>query len=141
MIRPILVGLNNPHSTDPRAALLPRPIGSAGHRLFKMSRLDWSDYNAVFERVNVVDIEYPAISLRDRRVVVFGREAWMYLDLDPIDPMQYTFRWGSRVTFAPHPSGRNHFYNDPRNRERLRVVLREIKKSYRKELRDAQDRA
>lgn len=43
-MRTLLVGLDNPHSTDPTMALFPRPIGATGDRIVKLIRSAVSPY-------------------------------------------------------------------------------------------------
>ena len=56
MTRPLLVGLQNPLSDDPRYALYPEPDGCAGHRLYEMLGAPWgrNDYLRAFDRVNLL---------------------------------------------------------------------------------------
>lgn len=59
-----------------------------------------------------------------RHVLVLGAGPRDVLELE-------WFRWsevlGARVAAIPHPSGCNHWYNDPRNRERVRRFVRRIR--------------
>jgi hypothetical protein len=125
MRRTLILGLDNPHSSDPRAALLPRPKGSTGHRLFVLSGLPWSVYREAFERRNVRDGTTAAF-LSNRTVIVLGREAWRILGLSRVD--FFKSHWSSEInaTFVlvPHPSGLNRFYNRADNRRRIEALLR-----------------
>jgi hypothetical protein len=124
MIRPLLLGLDNPHSADPRHALFPHPPGSAGHRLFKLSGMKWrKDYLDAFDRANVCD--GPRVR-RGRHVVVMGRAAWRRMGLPAAEWFATVGFRGSEWTLLPHPSGRCRIYNDPRARARARRILRSV---------------
>lgn len=130
MRKPLLLGLDNPHSDDPRAALLPRPAGSAGWRLFKLSKMTWSQYRRAFDRANVVDVVDQSDVWRDRTVLVMGREAWRVLQL-PVGKSRLFDRFftpdgRTKFILIPHPSGRNHFYNTSQNRHRVTRLLRRL---------------
>ncbi len=53
-MRPVLLGMNNPISDDPRHALYPHPPNCAGARLQRFSGLDKNTYLSVFDRRNVI---------------------------------------------------------------------------------------
>jgi hypothetical protein len=121
--RPILVGIDNPHSADPRRALMPMPTGSAGWRLWKLSGMPRPEYLRAFQRVNACD--RPVIP-PGSRVVVLGREAWGALGLPfatPLCEVEVPVT-RTRFTLVPHPSGRNLWYNDEDNRQRVGDLLR-----------------
>lgn len=134
MRRPLLLGTDNPHSSDPRAALLPRPRGGAGHRLFVMSRMTWREYRNAFERRNSCDVTLE--DLRDRTVVVLGRETWRrtrpLLGASAprvLDMFDRYFTGSSIFLMVPHPSGRNLWYNESRNRHRVTRLLRRLSRA------------
>lgn len=136
MKKPLLLGIDNPHSTDPRAALLPRPKGSAGHRLFKMASMKWSVYKAAFDRANVSDVissNDVCEELNDRVVVVLGKMTWRRLSMpnysQPFDKVRSDF-YRSTFILVPHPSGKNLFYNEPSNRESVTRLLRRLAREY-----------
>lgn len=136
----ILVGMNNPLSRDPRAALWPDPPGCAGHRLWTMlhARCGCSpgEYARAFERVNlVVGREYDPRRARaaaerlseewaGRRVVVLGSAVRTAFRLPPVLATPVLSRG---VTFRqlPHPSGRCRWYNDPKHRAVAGMLLEE----------------
>lgn len=126
MRRPLLLGLDNPYSTDPRNALLPRPSHSAGGRLFRLASMPWSEYNATFERRNICDVTQE--ELTGRTVVVLGREAWRRLGLSGTEFFDRTRGAQPDTLFIliPHPSGRNLWYNSSKNRYRVRRLLRRL---------------
>lgn len=131
MRRPLLLGTDNPHGSNPRAALLPIPRGGAGGRLLDLSGMGWREYRRRFERRNVCDLMVQ--DLEDRVVVVLGRETLRGLRrLDPGVPAtmgwfdRYFKKTGCYFVLVPHPSGRNRFYNESRNRYRVRRLLRRL---------------
>lgn len=127
--RPLLVGLDNPHSSDPRAALFIRPRGSAGARLHELSGMGEMEYLRSFDRVNARDLPTGNREhwLSGRTVLVLGREAWRVLGLPPgCRFFDRVLSWDGEGKFVlvPHPSGRNHFYNSSANRRRVTRLLR-----------------
>jgi len=148
----VLVGMNNPVSSDPAHALYPHPPGCTGHRLFSMlcavrPATTRRDYLAL-RRVNVLgqkrwsagEARAAAYALRNSllteahsepegslTVVVFGQDAWRALLLPEHVPLVLPYREG-RVVWrrVPHPSGRNHWYNEPGNRVVVGLLLAEL---------------
>lgn len=132
MRRPLLLGIDNPHSANPRAALLPRPPGSAGGRLLAMSGMPWSEYRLAFDRVNACDVRAHQTQavLGDRWVLILGRQAWRMVRMlgdGVFFREEFSRELCSTVVLVPHPSGRNHFYNEEKNRERLGALLRRVR--------------
>lgn len=137
-MRPILLGMNNPHSTDPTKALLPTPNGSAGHRLWKLSGYPEEQYLFKYERVNLVnEIKWEPVSakaaavkfstgLSSRTVVVLGFETWKMFGFPAISPCDSIGVDSSTFYFVPHPSGRNLWYNEDGNQKKVRELLRRL---------------
>lgn len=137
-MKPILLGMNNPHSTDPSKALLPVPNGSAGHRLWKLSGYPEDQYLSKFERVNLVNaITWEpkaakaaavriSMSLSSRDVIVLGFETWKMFGLPAISPCDSIGVDSSTFYFVPHPSGRNLWYNKEENQKLVRELLRRL---------------
>lgn len=150
-VRPLLIGEAPGPNTDPRAPLFPLPSRSSGGILQKMTGLNRGDYLRTFDRLNLFyrhpgtwessargkdkwsqrDARIVAESLRPllagREVLLVGRrtaEAFGY-SRDRMDFFSWSRCEDYGVVFAciPHPSGRNHYYNDPGNRERARAFL------------------
>lgn len=144
--RPLIVGMNNPLSVDPMFDLYPYPEGSTGWRLWKMMPRGTtrSAYLGAFDRRNLlrsrewspVDARAEAVRLLpklDKRVVVvLGTEVRAALGLPKVEPLTVTrtcveLSRRKQVSFTwlalPHPSGRNHWYNDPANLRRTKRVL------------------
>jgi len=117
-----IVGIDNPHSSDPGTALSPSGNGaSAGGRLFEMSGMSLKDYLAAFKRVNFIDC--PFFSKGDV-VVVLGKTVWGGLGL-PSTTRWWTSsdRQGVKYILVPHPSGKSLAYNDSNNRAALQTLL------------------
>lgn len=143
MVRPLLLGMNNPLSDDPKYDLYPYPEGSAGYRLWKMIPGDvWRrDYLGSFDRRNLLRArEWSQREAREasralmpelhgRLVLVLGTQVRAALGLLPAEPLarmlaevdcgQARSVDAPRIKFEwiaiPHPSGRNLWYNDPAN--------------------------
>lgn len=135
--RPVLVGMNNPHGTDPRYALYPLPERATGWRIWQMIReqdpdVSMSDYRDAFDRRNLLTGPWsdaraaPAAGAlrRDvagRQVVLLGAKLRdLFLTsrtpcgrdtLPSTDDDRATY-----VHWLPHPSGLNPWYNDTANR-------------------------
>lgn len=142
--RPVLLGLDNPHSRRPDHALYPAPVGSAGYRLWVMLRaleptLRRTHYASRFDRRNLCD--YPAplrqsylrerfVALEDglggRTVVGLGVRVRDAMGLRGQPACTLHRLSGSSVLLAgwiPHPSGRNRWYNNPDNRRTVAEFL------------------
>ena len=137
-MRPLLVGMNNPVSVDPRHALYPVPRGCTGHRLWLvLNELDGtsvSRYLRLFERVNLVQGRWNAVTARaraqelrptmsGRSSVLLGREVWGAFHLPRVEACASVDLHDAVVYFVPHPSGRNLWYNDGDNRRRVGELL------------------
>jgi hypothetical protein len=140
--RPVLLGMNNPLSSDPAHALYPHPPGCTGWRLWEMLNervpLSKTQYLRTFDRRNLVDKPkwskqeardrgrwLREFDLRGREVVVLGNEPRDALLLPPklIEPQLIE---GITWRQIPHPSGRNLWYNDPHNRMLVAVLLEQL---------------
>ena len=137
----LLVGYCPSHSGSPE-----RPLDGpgTGHRLAKLCGLSHKDYLEKFDRVNlhydtpvkrdrltreVGSVSADAMMRRNkgRRIVLLGDEVrvafgyakdsiaeWVVLDD------------GTRVSYIPHPSGLNRWYNETDNTRRVEKFLREL---------------
>ena len=150
----LFVGLDNPQSHDPRYALFPRPSGCAGHRLFEMmmevdKHFDRAQYVAI-PKTNLFPIGMcPTAQKKDwlemagslvkaqlagqaKNVVLFGndvRDAIFHSDITQPKAMEW-IQFGTdntRYAWVPHPSGRNHYYNDTRRRRKVARFLQEAR--------------
>ncbi len=147
-MRPILVGMNNPISSDPEHALYPLPEGCTGNRIWKMlcdaygERVPLPRYVGAFDRVNLcptVDwnprlarLAVPALAERLRmpgqESIIFGHEVWGLLRLGARPEPGAPLDLGQKATayFFFHPSGRSLWYNDQENRRLLGSLLAEM---------------
>lgn len=144
MRRPVLLGMNNPHSERSEHALFPHPSGVAGHRLWMMAHdvcgMSRAEYLRVFDRRNLLNatkwdpIEARRVaeeiglwkSLEGCSVVVLGQATHSVLWLEAAPPLLWRLHRGVRWCFAPHPSGLNRWYNDPLNRLAVGYRLEEL---------------
>lgn len=139
-MRPVILGMNNPYSTDPYYALYPHPENSAGARICAMFLASASqaglpltrrDYIKGFDRRNLVDtptwnMEYARQranqargELQGRKVVICGTAVLGVLGLRRHEWLVWSERSGDLFkdpfdyVLVPHPSGRCREYNDP----------------------------
>ena len=147
-MRPILVGLHNPHSSHPSDALHPLPIGASGSRLFSMIKeyardMTVQDYLDGFDRKNLVaglgiylDTSVPAKVMletlpKNATVVMLGTGvAWAFrkaLQIREQFPLIHP-RVADGITWRmiPHPSGRSTLYNDPTMRALVGMMLADL---------------
>lgn len=143
----LLVGLDNPQSTDPRYALFPAPEKCTGWRIWKfINEADPNFTKAMYQRITKTNLfpvgpapkkisfahGYAGAVLRvqlasqARRVILLGnqvRDSVMAPDTQEMpDMMEFVGLPGSGMTvyaWIPHPSGRNHFYNDAKSRRKV----------------------
>ena len=125
--RPVLLGMNNPHSQDPRWDLAPFPNYVAGHRLWRLvhdvcgiSRKEWMystdrrnllharDWDPVAARE---ESEGLWETLQERQVTVLGRATARVLWLPVTPPLVWREDRGVRWCYMPHPSGLCQWYN------------------------------
>ncbi len=151
-MKPIIIGMNNPVSSAPGHELFPYPPGCTGHRLLSMlqSRLPdvrRSDYLETFERRNLVvgsiydkraaqraaEVIYAELWGSGRTVVLLGQDVRRAFGHPPL-LLHPQLIGGTTWRQLPHPSGRNMWYNDAKNREVAAVLLEELFNIYRKEV-------
>lgn len=138
--RTLIVGMNNPLSASPRAALLPYPSRSAGWNLWRMANevcgVSRSEFRRSFEFVNLCDdrlwcpiaarAKYDALesAWAGRRVALLGRAVLgvLWLKAPP-----YDLRWRVGRPYLwcslPHPSGLCREYNDETMRRAVGLRL------------------
>ncbi len=145
-MRPIILGMNNPVSARPEHALFPYPPGCTGHRLLRLLNrrvpdATRQDYLRAFDRRNLLNrllwsradarraaqefLEVSSPELQGRTVLVLGREVASLLGLEeqliyPVHLHGITWRQ------LPHPSGRNHWFNDDVCAELAAMLLEEL---------------
>lgn len=140
-MKPVLLGMNNPLSSRPEHALYPEPPRCTGWNLWKMlhdkTGATQEQYLEAFDRRNLLNARRwdarqaraAANSLVDllqgRVVVVLGAEVVHALGLPRLLLHPQVSR-GVTWRQLPHPSGRCHWYNDPKNREVASLLLEEL---------------
>ena len=134
--RPIILGLINPHNTEP---LYIRPTGCSGYRiasfLREFSPLTEEDYLKLFDRRNLLlsnedDPHIAADAFRSTlkegdQVILLGEAVRRALDLPkmfihPITVDGVTYRQ------IPHPSGLTRFYNDAVARQLVAMMFLDL---------------
>ena len=141
----LIVGLDNPQSSDPRHALFPHPPGCAGHRLFKMMQevdeyMDRAAYTAIAKTnlfpcgrmptknkkgnlTMAAHVLIASVQDTDKRVILLGNEVRNAVLGETLgknwSSAKFTKIHGAHYAWIPHPSGRNPFYNDTRNRRKI----------------------
>lgn len=137
-MRPLLVGEDNPHGSNPAHALYPSPVGCAGWRLcVKIMGLSEDDYLERFDRMNLCAGRWSAGEARDRAkdvlaeayrpaIVLLGAKVCRAFDVTyaPFSALTRTAT-ARRLVVLPHPSGRCRLWNESGAYERAREVLRE----------------
>jgi len=143
-MRPVLIGMNNPVSSEPEHALFPYPEGCTGHRLLAMlqSRVPKAtrrEYCARFDRRNVVsakvfDSKMAQKGAADlfneffgsgRTVVLLGADTVAAFGIPRllIHPQMIG---GATYRQIPHPSGRNLWYNVDENKVLVSMLLEDL---------------
>lgn len=153
--RPVLIGMNNPISSDPEHALYPWPEGCTGHRIYRMI-CDASaargapeptdeQYLSAFDRRNLIGgrswptgagsakIKQAAAGViaqslmgGERRVVLLGAEVRRAFGLVSEPLGCERTRAGFWIYALPHPSGLCRWYNELGNRARAAELLRSL---------------
>jgi hypothetical protein len=139
-MRPILLGMQNPHNTKPGFALYPAPRGCTGHRLWQMlhevSGCRPLQYVQSFDRRNLVtgpwSREAARVAVRTfipppagGTVVVLGQEVARALGLETAPFSRFVVEGTTWIT-VPHPSGRNPWYAEPAHRLAVGLLLEEL---------------
>lgn len=146
-MRPVLLGMNNPHSDDPGDVLSPSFPGSAGCRLYQMVRevdstVSEAEYLERLDRRNLIAegcwsrnraraaSQAMLDSLVSRRVVLLGTALPSALGMRYLGQW-YEWRDDGHMTWcvAPHPSGLNRVYNDVEYRHKTGRLLVDLIRS------------
>jgi hypothetical protein len=139
LVKPLLVGECNPYGIEPKFALYPLPVNSAGWRLcHKILGLDTTKYLRTFERKNLSNDPFSVVKAREAAkqiiathagpVILLGAKVCLAFDA-PYDPftVQTSLLGPERAMYIlPHPSGRARAWNDPQAITRTRTLLREF---------------
>lgn len=146
----LLVGMDNPQSSDPRYALFPHPPGCTGHRLWQIMKEVNPDISVSIYG-NIVKTNLFQVGAYDEKMAEKAGDVlrfqiytagWNAVLLgnrvtDAVAPgvrLKYpAAKWSSfgigKVAWLPHPSGRNHFYNDLANRRMVgEFLVKEMRK-------------
>lgn len=136
------MGLDNPQSSDPRHALFPYPEGCSGNRLMRMMQeaapsFDRSAYVSIAKTnlwpigpapraerrlKNMMAAGAMVEQLREQKVtvVLMGKEvAEAFYELLPGEMKVFRISGKPKFYWIPHPSGRNHYYNDKARRAKV----------------------
>jgi hypothetical protein len=147
MLKPVLIGENNPQFGDAEHALWPEPPNGTGANILKMLRehlpdLTQREYVLGFDRRNILDSKTwndraareaaaPLWSeLGGRRIVLLGSKVFHSIhgkDTTPPQPIDWVTDFEDRTwCLLPHPSVKNLWYNDPINRAAAEMLLAEL---------------
>jgi len=131
----VLLGMNSP-----TGRCLEYDNSGAGLNLFKLTGLSPADYEAAFERMNLVQAKEwdkeegerrgsvirPKFVAEKRKVVVLGIMVWRCLKLPKTQWCHSFSEDGAEFWLVPHTSGKNLWYNYPSNKGRASRVLRRL---------------
>lgn len=138
-MKPLLVGECNPYGMDPRFALYPGPVNSAGWRLcYRILGLSERQYLKTFLRYNLSDDPFSVVQAResvkkiiatqDGPVILLGAKVCLAFNA-PYDPftVQTSLLGPERALYIlPHPSGRSRAWNDPSAITKARELLKPL---------------
>lgn len=149
----LLVGLDNPQSNDPRHALFPYPPGCSGYRLMQFIQLADPNFTRMqyvsVHKTNLFPVGmapkrgagrarkladaavllHGQLSGTGRKVVLLGDEVARavlgdLIELGGLKECTFERIDGVHYAWIPHPSGRNHYYNDEGARLKIGQFLR-----------------
>lgn len=142
--RPVLIGMNNPVSSNPEHALYPYPPGCTGHRLLEMLQSRMPDvgrreYLGRFDRRNLVPHKTWSASIAakhadelfvtffgtGRTIVLLGNDTVKAFNI-PRLLIHPQIVGGATWRQIPHPSGRNLWYNSETNRALVAALLEDL---------------
>ncbi len=144
-VKTLLIGLDNPHSRNPAHALLPMPDGATGHKIVLLIRSQVEGYRAGhylrdFGRLNLYVGEHArsgrGAAATDRllasmalQVLSAGRYLHAVLLGKRVQAAFSDFEEAINVQFhhLPHPSGRNRWYHDEKNRSYAARLLESLR--------------
>ena len=145
VMKPLLVGEDNPYGTDPRYALYPMPLYSAGGRLcHEILQLSTKEYIKTFDRVNLCSEKWSLKEARGKafdllvtrgvgqhdHFVLFGSKVCKAFNQEfkPFESVIFPTGPAREVllTILPHPSGRNRIWNEPGSIEKAREMLHRL---------------
>ena len=125
-MKALIIGLVNDKSDDPGDAMEPFTPNGSGERLWRavnlVTKASRKEYVARFDFVNVTGNLTIHSMMKNRNVIVLGREAWKMLGL----PFTEWFGNVNSVYLIPHPSGKSHAFNDENVRIRVGKLLSKL---------------
>lgn len=143
-MRPLLVGQAPGPKSDPAEPL----SGRCGARLAALCGLELDQFLRAFERVNLVErfhgkagkgdvfnlirARRKAIKLlvegtaTNRRVVLLGDGVARAFSVENYELLKWRHTAALSYAVAPHPSGVNHWFNDPDNVDAARAFWRDL---------------
>ncbi len=136
---PVFVGESNPYGQDPRYALFPLPIGSAGHRLQglvcgvrRSTYVGFPRYDLCGAKWSIVEARATAFEIMVRHnpgvIVLLGRKVASAFGAGAVPSFTRFPRLDSRIgeyIVLPHPSGLCREWHKPGAFEQARALLRE----------------
>lgn len=144
----MIIGMNNPVSSQDGHQLYPYPPGCTGHRLLAMlcerlPNVTRRQYLDTFDRRNLVTgtIYDRHVASREaqrifaelwgsgRVVVLLGRDVQRAFGHPPV-ALHPQLIGGTTWRQIPHPSGRNPWYNGRNNRRTVGLLLEELYTAY-----------
>lgn len=154
-MRPILIGMLNPYTMDPKMALAPNRAGTAGMRLYLIMKerapgVSRKAYMDRFERDNLCFGTWDDERARQRaqqlerkwhcrEVVLLGANVRRAFGIPT--SLLHPFERGSNVFYQlPHPSGLCRWYNDEDNRARAADLMVQLYRTDRETYDDRRDR-
>ena len=137
--RILIVGMNNPISTNPKHALWPDPVNCTGWRLWKLlearTGATAEQYTQAFDRTNMVIGNWDRgaalewwVQSRDRIreeydvCLLLGAATRAAAEMTQLPDL--CIRGG--IATLPHPSGLNRWYNNHVNRAAAEILLEEL---------------
>lgn len=120
MVKPFIIGENNPLSSDPKFALYPLPRGSTGDRLCRLIlQMKRHEYLTMFERRDLLSQEKWSVvaarasatmlaeEMKEAPVILLGSKvcAAFRLPFEPFTVVANPFTRKLQVAILPHPSG------------------------------------
>jgi len=142
--RPILIGMNNPVSSSPGHELFPYPPGCTGHRIFELLQsrvpaVTRRQYLDRFDRRNLVPLPVWDKQMARARAMQLEQELWftgrtiVLLGGDVANAFRHPrlllhpqVIGGCTWRQVPHPSGRNLWFNDEKNRFLVASLLEDL---------------
>lgn len=103
--------------------------GASGRRLADLAGLTFMEYALACERTNVVTVPVDWFDrvvvnqgvrrvineMAGRRTILLGSRVRKAFSLENLDYYEWQYLAGGHVAVMPHPSGRSHHWNVPRN--------------------------